>query len=240
MANEVVCRDVFAFLAAARNAGMRYPLVLADPPYGRVTKESWDRDWDARSYLDLARAIEAVLEPGGCAYVWGGVGRYRDRQWFRFLADVETETSLRLHANIVWSKRRAYGVSHNYLFTREELACLCAGEKPATFHVPLLSEKRGYAGYDPKYPAKSEYLRRTMVWSDITELFRDKTHPCEKPVALSRIPIETHTEPDAWILDLFSGSGSASVAARELGRNSIAVEADPSYCDVIARRLSHG
>lgn len=101
---------------------------------------------------------------------------------------------------------------------------LVMGDKPATFHIPLLEEKRGYAGYNVKYPAKSEFLRRTNVWDDVTELFRGKIHPTEKPSRLAEIMIETSSNPGDLVLDPFAGSGSTGVAAKKLGREYLLIE----------------
>jgi hypothetical protein len=85
------------------------------------------------------------------------------------LSDVENRTGWSLGNHITWSKKRAYGTSWNYLFTREECAYLVNGDakKPRKFTVPLRDEKRSYAGYSAKYPAKSEFYRRTNVWTDV-------------------------------------------------------------------------
>ena len=101
---------------------------------------------------------------------------------------------------------------------------LVKGDRPATFNIPLLDEKRGYAGYNPDYPARSEFKRRTNVWTDITELFRGKINPCEKPSRLAEIMIATSSNPGDLVLDLFAGSGSTGVAADKLGRRCILIE----------------
>ena len=51
--------------------------------------------------------------------------------------------------------------------------------------------KRGYAGCNEKYPAKSEFLRRTNVWDDVTEILRGKVHVNQKPERLMEVPIES-------------------------------------------------
>lgn len=192
-----------------------YDLVIADPPYGGILKsKAWK---DEESYARLGRLIDQVLVPGGTAYVWGGIGKYQQRAFFEWLATVERETSLHLHTLITWSKKRAYGTSHNYLFTREECAMLVAGDKPKTFHVPLLDQKRGYAGYDKEHPAKSEFLRRTNVWTDITELFRGKIHDAEKPARLAEVMMQTSSNAGDRILDPFAGSCSTGVAFQNIG-----------------------
>jgi site-specific DNA-methyltransferase (adenine-specific) len=195
-------------------------LFVCDPPYGGILKEKWDA---TASYEELGMLIERLLVPGGTAYVWGGVGTVRNRPFFKWLTEVE-DSSLRLHNVITWSKKRAYGKADNYLFTREECAMLVKGDKPKTFNIPLLEKERGYAGYNPKYPAKSKFLRRTNVWTDVTEIFRGKIHPAEKPSRLAEIMIETSSSEGDLVVDLFAGSGSTGVAAAKLGRRCILVE----------------
>jgi DNA modification methylase len=209
-------------------------LIIADPPYGNIVSDYWDRvGSDDKSFaqwmFEWTRLCGRLLSPGGVLYVWGGVGTLKFRPFYRYLADVETETGFQLANHITWGKKRAYGVATNYLFTREELAYLVFGnaKKPRKFNIPLLDQKRGYAGYNARYPAKSEYLRRTNVWTDVTEIFRGKIHPTQKPERVCEIPIEIHTEKDEWVLDPFSGSGTTGRAARKLGRKFVLIERDP-------------
>jgi DNA modification methylase len=61
-------------------------------------------------------------------------------------------------------------------------------------------------------------------------------HPTQKPVVLMRRPILNHTEPDEWIYEPFSGSGTTLVAAETTSRRCAASELDPRYVDVALRR----
>lgn len=65
-------------------------------------------------------------------------------------------------------------------------------------------------------------------------------HPTEKPVALLRQLIEMSTDPGDLVVDPFSGSGSTSVAAKELGRDSWAFEIDEQYIESSRSRLANG
>jgi len=191
----------------------RVQLVVADPPYGQILKEKWDE----ACYERLGFLVSSLLVPGGTAYVWGGIGKHKHRPFFSWLARVEDETGLRIWDVITWKKRRAYGKKDAYLFVREECAMLVKGDKPRTFHIPLLDEKRSYAGYNAKYPAKSEFYRRTNVWTDVTEILRGKIHEAEKPSKLAEIMIRTSSDPGDLVLDPFAGSGSTGVAALAVG-----------------------
>jgi len=197
----------------ARSMRGEVDLIIADPPYGDILSESWD----VECYDRLSNLVSELLVPSGTAYIWGGIGRKNKRHFFRWLSKVESETDLRIHNVITWRKRRAYGKKDDYLFIREECAMLVKGDKPRVFNIPLLEQKRGYAGYMKKYPAKSEYLRRGNVWDDVTELFRGKIHPAEKPSKLAEIMIRTSSNPGDLVVDLFAGSGSTGVAANLVG-----------------------
>jgi DNA modification methylase len=222
-------------------------LVATDPPYGNIVNEEWDRwgngqttfvDWMigwTRSYADL-------LVDGGAMYVWGGYGIQGFRPFFEYVSRVERETCLQVSNYITWSKRRGYGLSYNYLSTREELLFLVKGnrKKPAVFNVPYLDTKRGYAGFNKKYPAKSEYRRRTNVWTDVTEIFSGKVHSTQKPLRVAEIPIETSTNPGQWVVDPFAGSMTTAYAASKLGRRWICVEKDVATFEAAVEALRTG
>lgn len=63
-------------------------------------------------------------------------------------------------------------------------------------------------------------------------------HPTEKPVPLLKELIGMSTTVGDFVVDPFSGSGSTSVAAKELGRNSLAFEIDGQYIERSRERLN--
>lgn len=62
-------------------------------------------------------------------------------------------------------------------------------------------------------------------------------HPTQKPVALLEYLIQTYTRPGDTILDNCAGSGTTGEAAEHLGRNSILIEREAKYCEVIRQRM---
>ncbi|ALZ98136.1 modification methylase [Leclercia adecarboxylata] len=62
-------------------------------------------------------------------------------------------------------------------------------------------------------------------------------HPAQKPLQLMRALIELVTIPGQVVLDPFAGSGTTVVAAKQLGRNYIAIEHNEIYCKIINDRL---
>jgi DNA modification methylase len=188
-------------------------LTIADPPYGQVVNESWDKltEWECiRQYVNLMRVLETLSAPGASAYVFGGIGKPGYRPFFQAISMIEDQTQWRMSTLITWAKKRAFGTKWGYLFTREEIGFFVLGDPraPKTFNIPLLAEKRGYVGYSSKYPAKSEFKRRTNVWTDITEILRGKVGPCQKPNRLYEVMVETSSRPQDLVLDAFSGTGT--------------------------------
>ena len=210
-----------------------YQLIVLDPPYGKIAKGSWEHQGSdeilSRQLINLCHNLQVCSHPGAALYVYGGYGTPKNRVFYKFMIDLEIRTRWQIAAHITWSKKRAYGVQTNYLSTREEIAYCVLGnfKKPRVFNVPLLDEKRGYEGYDKKYPAKSEYKRRTMVWTDVTEILRGKVHECEKPKRLSEIIIETSSNAGDLILDGFAGSRNCATVAEQLKRHVISIELNP-------------
>ena len=219
-------------------------LIVTDPPYGNVVNEKWDKvsvtDEEFSNWMiSWTREWSTILSDGGAFYVWGGIGSPKFRPFLRYLHDVEEKGKFELANLITWKKKRGYGVQNNYLFTREECAYFVKGnaKKPKTFNVPLLEEKRGYAGYNPKYPAKSEFFRRTNVWTDVNEIFQGKVHPTQKTQKLHEIIIEVHTEPGDWVIDPFAGAGTTAFAARKLGRKFVIIEKNNEYFETLVKNL---
>jgi len=228
---RVVIIGTFPNVVPAIQAIQReYPLILNDPPYGNVVKAAWDRVGPnfGQTLIHWSKVLSDLLVPGGAYYMWGGIGQPKHRPFFQAVVGIEEQTDLQLANLITWSKKRGYGVQNNYLFTREELAYFIKGDPkhPRKFEVPFLDKKRGYEGYNKKYPAKSEFLRRTCIWGDVTEILRGKTHDTQKPDRLHEIPIQIHTSPGETVLDTFAGSLVTGRAASKLDRGFVLVEQD--------------
>ena len=62
-------------------------------------------------------------------------------------------------------------------------------------------------------------------------------HPTQKPEKLMAKLILASSDPGAWVLDPFAGSGTAAVTAKKLGRHFVAVEREPQFCLWAEQRL---
>lgn len=240
------CTDKSVIETAKEITGL-VPLIVTDPPYGNIVNESWDKtkmtdDDFAAWMLRWTKDWSSCLLPNAAFYVWGGIGIPDFRPFIKYLARMEDDLDLKIANLITWGKKRAYGIQHNYLFTREECVYLFNGEnikKPHCFNVPLLDVKRGYTGYNKKYPAKSDFKRRTNVWTDITEIMKGKMHPTQKAQKLYEVVIEIHTQAGEYVIDPFGGAGTCAKAARKLDRKFLIVEKDSDMFDQIVSGLEH-
>jgi DNA methylase len=76
------------------------------------------------------------------------------------------------------------------------------------------------------------------VWTDVTGQQRTK-HPAPYPLEIPRRLIRMFSFVGDTVVDTFAGTGTTALAAMETGRNSIGVEIEPSYVDLMADRLRH-
>ena len=57
-----------------------------------------------------------------------------------------------------------------------------------------------------------------------------------KPVALYANAYANNSDAGDIVFDAYSGSGTAFIAAEQLGRRCYGLEIEPKYCDVIVQR----
>jgi site-specific DNA-methyltransferase (adenine-specific) len=85
-------------------------------------------------------------------------------------------------------------------------------------------------GYNPK-----------DLWS-VSRLHRQHAervdHPTQKPLEIIERMVKASCPPGGVVLDLFMGSGTTAVAARNTGRHFTGFELNPDYCRITAERLA--
>lgn len=219
-------------------------LLLTDPPYMGIVKESWDNQW--RTPKDYANWLSGVflsilpkLAPNGSLVFFNALGRHGSHPIFQVITLLE-ENGYFWRDWITWKKKRAFGTPRSYLYIREEILWFSKSPERTgvTFHKPYLDELRGYGAFDPKYTI-SDYKRVGNVWTDIapedlndpviediTELFK-LDRQCQKPVKLMDRLVKTHSNPGDLVVDPFVGWGTTGVAAVQAGRRFLGCEGIP-------------
>jgi len=223
-------------------------LTFLDPPYRQGKDYRFFDDnqpaWKYWNWLKeiLLKVYDATAESGAIYFM------QREKNTEQVLK-VLRETGWEFQNLIVWKKKTS-AVPGNSRFSKQYQIIVYAtkGEKPRVFNkiridLPPLPEH--------KYMRENGvYL--TDVWDDIRELtsgyfagdeaLRDskgnRVHTQQSPVALLLRIILSSTLPGDTVLDPLAGTGTTLVVAHQLERNSIGIEIDPNYVEVIKKRLN--
>jgi site-specific DNA-methyltransferase (adenine-specific) len=122
-----------------------------------------------------------------------------------------TEAGFRPIGHLAFPK--AYRSGSRFLRYRHECAYLLAKGEPEV----------------PPHP-----IDDVIQWTGYTG---NKLHPSQKPLPVLRPLIKTFCPPHGTVLDPFAGSGSALVAAKQLGRQFIGIEIDAQHHRTASTRL---
>lgn len=95
---------------------------------------------------------------------------------------------------------------------------------------------KGIGGDDRSWFGGRKAEDASDVWRVNRDSSRDYLHPTQKPVALATRAIKNSCPDGGIVYEPFSGSGSTIIAAEATNRCCYAIELDPAYVDVAARR----
>jgi len=217
-------------------------VIFADPPYflsnGGITchagkmvsvnKGSWDRskgvDANHKFNLDWLSACKRVLKPDGTIWVSGtthiiySVGYAMQQLGFKILND------------IVWYKRNAPpNLSCRYFTHSTEIILWAArsGDSRHYFNYKLMKEING-----------GKQMRNLWEFSPPASCEKKfGKHPTQKPVALLKRIILASSKEGDLIVDPFCGSSTTGVAALELKRRYVGIDAEENYLKLSVKRL---
>jgi DNA modification methylase len=153
--------------------------------------------------------IARVLEPGRCAYIWGGYSNIWN------YPNALKESGLYFSQMIIWVKEHP-------VLTRKDFM----GNHEWCFYS--WREGAAHKFYGP--------ANVTDVWSVKKDNPKDYLHLTQKPVELAVRALSYSSLQGENVLDLFGGSGSTLIGCEQTGRKAHLMEIDPLYCDVIVQR----
>lgn len=223
-------------------------LIIADPPYGGIVNEDWDKIDDYQSFSEeWLKSCRRVLKPTGSIYVWCSIGEKSSS-----LLDIALilKRDWVFRDMIVWAKQRGRGNRRGWLFTREEILWATKTQEYVWNREHQFSSDKYHPAWIKRLKREDQpYKRATNVWKDIEEPTikqaresggrgsRKSLHINQKPAAALKRIILAHTQPGDIVLDPFAGSGETGIVARELGRDFILVEKNREIYDRMVARF---
>jgi site-specific DNA-methyltransferase (adenine-specific) len=242
------CTDLLSE-SSLRNAGVDTPVSLTflDPPFNQGKDyEYFDDTMSEADYwqwiTDVCRKVHDLTVDGGALYFM-----QREKNTEHVLRSMR-EAGWSFRNLVIWMKTTsAVPGSHRFGKQYQVVAFGTKGDRPRVFH-----RLRVDAPLRPGYKQPRERgIYVTDCWDDIRELtsgyfagdeaLREPTggrfHKQQTPLALLVRIILSSSDPGDLVLDPFAGTGSALVAAKQLGRDSVGIEIDPANATTIERRV---
>src|SRR3989338_7161977 len=225
-------------------------LVFADPPYNMSKKKGLG--WKYSKHITMQEESDIfskddyfqfnkewikealrVLKHGGSLWISGSF--HNIYQVGFILQHIE---EVKINNSIVWYKPNAQPNITCRMFTESTEHLIWASKngngKKWTFNY----EDTKNEIYDSLNP-KGKQTRN--VWAIPLTPKKEKwagTHTTQKPVELLRRIILACTKPGEIVLDPFVGSGTTLAVAKMLNRNSIGIEKEKKYLEIIEKRLN--
>ncbi|MBW9093135.1 site-specific DNA-methyltransferase [Microbacterium jejuense] len=216
---------------------LRADAVITDPPYGE-TSLAWDR-WADGWLSDAARVTDTL-------WCWGSFRMFHDHA-AEFAAD------WKLAQDRVWEKHNGSSLANDRFRRVHELATHwyrgdwadIRHEVPTTPDAtPRAVKRRATKGEHQGARGASSYVTevggpRLMRSVQFARSEHGRAiHPTQKPLAVVTPLIEYSVAPGGVVVDLFAGSASVAVAARQAGRRCVAFEVRADYAERAAQRLA--
>lgn len=227
-------------------------LTVTSPPYDDLRTYNGNSSFD---FEGIAKELYRVVKDGGLV-VWV-VGdatingsetgtSFKQALYFK-------EIGFNLHDTMIWNKGSFTAVGSlalRYAPTWEYMFILSKG-KPKTFN-PIkdrVNKVKGKIGGNLRLSdgsmrkmstdgnQRAEVGQRFGIW-DIPPCGGNTSgHPAPFPEQLATDHILSWSNEGDTVLDPFAGSGTTGVACLNTGRKYILIEKDPTYCEIIRKRI---
>ncbi len=217
-------------------------MILSDLPYG-VTGCCWDKIlpikllWEQyrRLIKDDGAIVLTASQPFTSVLVMSNL------KWFKY--------------EWIWEKNRGSNFGCvRWQPMKEHESVLVFGKGKIKYN-PIMQKRKGSGEDRVKYKItartktecyadslhnKVELKTTKLRYPSSVQKFNTEVglHPTQKPVALFEYLIKTYTNPGDTVLDNCAGSGTTAIAAENCNRNSILIEKDSKYCEIIRKRMA--
>jgi len=252
--NKIICGDAVEIMKKIPSNSV--DIVVTSPPYDSV------RDYKGFT-LNLHAAgkeIHRILKDGGVAVV---VIQDQTKNFgksltsFRTILDWCDSFGFKLFETVIYRKYGAEGAWWNKRFRvdHEYVPIFLKGERPTYFnkeHLKIPSKHGGktMTGGGTRLTSGIRINTRAItinptkcrgtIWDYLTAGDGSRLkheHPATFPNQLPYDFIQCFCPPEGVVLDPFVGSGTTTVAAKNLGRSYIGIDIAPEYCTIAEKRM---
>jgi DNA modification methylase len=209
-----------------------FDLVLTDPPYGinfcssRTNRKEFianDGLAEWKTILpDMLSQFNRLITDTGCCCCCCGGGKTPVTAIFT----LEVIKQFSLIQTLVWKK--FIGLGWRYRPSYENIVIFSKDDKDYNFFDTSKKCSNVIENINQDIP---QYNGHKPGCSD--------EHPTQKPVALMKKLLCTHSLPWMLVLDPFLGGGTTAVACKELGRKCVGIEISEKYCEIAVKRLKN-
>ncbi len=246
--NKIIQCDILKALEHVPDAFA--DLIIIDPPYnltknfgGKVFSAMTSDAYDA--FLESwFPAVCRKLKPNGSLYICG--------DW-KCTSSLQraVEKELTILNRITWQREKGRGAKTNWKNSMEDIWFAVKNPDNYTFNVEsVMMKRRVIAPY--KQDGKPKDWQQTdegnfrlthpsNFWDDISVPFwsmkENTDHPTQKPEKLYAKLILASSNKGDMVFEPFSGSGTACVTAKKLGRKYCGIEINEEYCLWAEKRL---
>ena len=259
----IICGDSRSVLPPL---GQVADLIVTSPPYADARKKHYDSihpDEFADWFASFHNAFYNILKPHGSfiinikdkvvdgvrhRYVWKTIEKLCDMGWYAIDDYIWQKTN---PMPGFWPTRLRDGWEYCFHLAKsktpymnQDAVKVPLGEwakarlanlngKSLTRHN---SENDSGFGRDlTRWIGKNKVLPSNVL--SLPLVGKNRGHPAVFPTGLPEFFIKLFTPKNGVVLDPFAGSGQTGIAALQLGRNSILVDNNKSYCETIERRI---
>lgn len=249
--NSIVKGDILKTLK--KQEDNKFNLIVADPPYN-ISIDKWDEFETQEQYFEFMESwIKIVvnkMKDDSSIFIYNN--EYNSAKTIPILE----KYGLKFRNWITWVKRDGFVTAKKRFVNAQEVILFFTKGNPDFNYDDIrtdylnpermkhASEKGILKNGKRWYPNPNGKLR-TNVWEEKSHRQTNKIngkvqkaeHPTIKPLEQVEIILKAVTSEKELVMDLFSGSGTTSLAAKKLNRNSVAFEKEDAYIDLIKRRL---
>lgn len=241
-------------------------LVITSPPYADLKVYIDNPGILADDYVEwfipYCKEIERVIKPTG-SFILNINDKvedgFRHPYVFDLISQMHKRTQLKMFERLFWNKmkglpnRSRFGDRVEYLFwfakekgfyfdidqmrTEYSPKSIQRMKNPLKKRFARTEENQNSNEYKEWKPNPGGALPTTLVNISSESKRVADTHVAVYPVELAKYFIKGSTKPGDLVLDPFMGTGTTAVASKELGRDYIGFEMQPTYIDVANKRI---